>query len=157
MYSKILVPLDGSPLAECVLPHVQAIAAGCGTPQVILLRVVSPFRTMMAGDIDGDMVVSPDVISEIEEQSMREATTYMDGLAKRFTFNPPARVEVVRGVPAEVIADYASKQGVDLIVIATHGRSGVKRLLLGSVADRVVRSSCVPVLMVRAPGCIPGI
>jgi nucleotide-binding universal stress UspA family protein len=61
------------------------------------------------------------------------------------------------GKVAESIADYATKNGVDLIIIATHGRSGVSRWVWGSVADRVLRSACVPVLMVRAPGCVPGI
>jgi nucleotide-binding universal stress UspA family protein len=65
--------------------------------------------------------------------------------------------KVVKGNEAESIADYAKKNEVDLIIIATHGRSGVSRWVWGSVADRVLRSSCVPVLMIRAPGCIPGI
>jgi nucleotide-binding universal stress UspA family protein len=55
------------------------------------------------------------------------------------------------------IADYAEKHGLDLIMIATHGRSGISRWVYGSVADRVLCSACVPVLMVRAPGCTPGI
>jgi len=63
---------------------------------------------------------------------------------------------VLKGNPAESLADYASKNKVDLIVIATHGRSGVSRWVWGSVADRLLRSACVPVLMVRAPGCFPG-
>ncbi len=59
------------------------------------------------------------------------------------------------GGVAEGIADYATKNDADLIIMATHGRSGISRWVLGSVADRVLRSSCVPVLMVRAPGCEP--
>jgi nucleotide-binding universal stress UspA family protein len=54
-----------------------------------------------------------------------------------------------------MLADYATQNGVDLIIIASHGRSGVSRWVLGSVADRIVRNSCVPVMMVRAPGCEP--
>jgi nucleotide-binding universal stress UspA family protein len=56
-----------------------------------------------------------------------------------------------------MIADYASKNDVDLIIIATHGRSGVSRWVWGSVADHILRSACVPVLMIRAPGCVAGI
>jgi nucleotide-binding universal stress UspA family protein len=67
------------------------------------------------------------------------------------------QTEVMMGKPADSLAEYAEKNGVDLIVIATHGRSGVSRWVFGSVADRVMRSACVPVLMVRAPGCMPGI
>ena len=55
------------------------------------------------------------------------------------------------------LADYATKNQVDLIVIATHGRSGVSKWVWGSVADRTLRSACIPVLMVRAPGCVAGI
>ena len=56
-----------------------------------------------------------------------------------------------------MIAEYATKNEIDLIVIATHGRSGVSRWVWGSVADRILRSACVPVMMVRAPGCVPGV
>jgi nucleotide-binding universal stress UspA family protein len=58
---------------------------------------------------------------------------------------------------AEDLADYAKKSGSDLIVVATHGRSGPSKWVWGSVAERILRSSCVPVLMVRAPGCVAGI
>ncbi|HYB20519.1 MAG TPA: universal stress protein, partial [Thermodesulfobacteriota bacterium] len=70
-----------------------------------------------------------------------------------------ARVEsaVLHGRAADALAEFATKNRIDLIVIATHGRSGVSRWVWGSVADRILRSSCVPVLMVRAPGCVPGI
>ena len=63
--------------------------------------------------------------------------------------------EVLEGKPADMLADYATQNEVDLILIASHGRSGVSRWVLGSVADRIVRNSCVPVMMVRAPGWEP--
>jgi nucleotide-binding universal stress UspA family protein len=65
--------------------------------------------------------------------------------------------EVLEGKVPDTLAHWAEKNGVDLIVIASHGRSGVSRWVMGSVADRVLRSACVPVLMIRAPGCVPGI
>jgi nucleotide-binding universal stress UspA family protein len=68
-----------------------------------------------------------------------------------------AKAEVIYGKAAEVLGDFASKNDFDLVIIATHGRSGISRWVWGSVADRVLRSVCVPVLMVRAPGCVPGI
>ena len=58
---------------------------------------------------------------------------------------------------ADTLAQWAEKNEVDLIVIASHGRSGISRWVMGSVADRVLRSACVPVLMIRAPGCVTGI
>ncbi len=68
-----------------------------------------------------------------------------------------AAMEILHGRAAETLAEYASRNGIDLIVMATHGRSGVSRWVWGGVADRILRSACVPVLMVRAPGCVPGI
>jgi nucleotide-binding universal stress UspA family protein len=65
--------------------------------------------------------------------------------------------EVLEGKVADTLAQWAEKNGVGLIIIASHGRSGVSRWIMGSVADRIMRSACVPVLMVRAPGCFPGI
>ena len=66
-----------------------------------------------------------------------------------------AKTEVLLGKPAEAITSYAEKNGIDLIIMSSHGRSGISRWASGSVAERVFRSACVPVLMVRAPGCSP--
>ena len=65
--------------------------------------------------------------------------------------------EVLEGSVAETLAAWAEQNDVDLIIIASHGRSGVSRWVMGSVADRILRSVCVPVMMIRAPGCTPGI
>jgi nucleotide-binding universal stress UspA family protein len=65
--------------------------------------------------------------------------------------------EVLEGKVAETLADWVEKNNVDLIIIASHGRSGISRWMMGSVADRILHSVCAPVLMIRAPGCIPGI
>ena len=65
--------------------------------------------------------------------------------------------EVLEGDVAETLANWAENNGVDLIIIASHGRSGVGRWVMGSVADRLLRSVCVPVMMIRAPGCESGI
>lgn len=154
MYQKILVPLDGSELAECVLPHVESIAQGCGVQNVVFLRVVEPFH-MHTG---GEWVPSPEQIERIEAQGKKAAKDYLGQLIRRLEYNAAkVKTEVVMGRAAESIVEYATKNEVELIVIATHGRSGVSRWVWGSVADRVLRSACVPVLMVRAPGCVPGI
>jgi nucleotide-binding universal stress UspA family protein len=62
---------------------------------------------------------------------------------------------VLEGNPVAMLTDYATNNAVDLIVIASHGRSGISRWVMGSVAERIVRTACVPVLMIRAPGCDP--
>ncbi|MBI4186624.1 MAG: universal stress protein [Chloroflexi bacterium] len=155
MYSKILVPLDGSKLAECVLTHVDAIAKGCGTKEVVFVRVVEPFYMPTGGD--GYAFTEQD-IKRITSERTKEAENYLQKFIGHASLDgAKARWEVLSGRAADSIADYATKNNTELIIIATHGRSGVSRWVMGSVADRVLRSACVPVLMVRAPGCIPGI
>jgi nucleotide-binding universal stress UspA family protein len=155
MYKKILVPLDGSELAECVLPHVATIAGGCGTEGVIFLRVVEP-AIMPSAYFGAEF--SGEELTRLNKEHQIAAADYIDKLVARTRYGK-VKVEgkTINGRPADVIADFAKDNGIDLITIATHGRSGVSRWVWGSVADRVVRSSCVPVLMIRAPGCIPGI
>lgn len=155
MYKKILVPLDGSELAECVLPHLESIARGCGAQEVIFLRVVEPFHTLSSAD---GSAITLEEVSRINADNKTAAEKYLSHLVERTFYNGVSiRSEALTGKAAEVIADYATKNSVELITFATHGRSGVSRWVLGSVADRVLRSACVPVLMVRAPGCVPGI
>ena len=162
MYQKIMVPLDGSELAECVLPHVESIAKGCSVPNVVFVRVVEPVYLPVAAASDGGPVVSEDDAAAMRkgenERNRAAAQEYLDGIIKRGKYDGAAlKAEVIIGRPAHDLADYAEKNGVDLIVMATHGRSGVSRWVWGSVADRVLRAACVPVVMVRAPGCTPGI
>ena len=162
MYSKILVPLDGSELAECVLPHVESIAKGCSVPNVVFVRVVEPAHLPVAAEFAGGGSFSEEDAAKArktqDEQNTAEAKQYLNDIRKRNTYDGATlKAEVIMGKPADSIADYAEKHEFDLIVIATHGRSGISRWVYGSVADKILRSACVPVLMVRAPGCFPGI
>jgi nucleotide-binding universal stress UspA family protein len=154
MYKKVLVPLDGSELAECVLPHVEAIAGGCSTEVVIFFRVVEPV-IMPSAYYGPDL--SAEELTRLNSEHQAAAKKYIDDLVGRTKYSG-VKVEgkTALGRPAELIADFAKDNGVDLITIATHGRSGVSRWVWGSVAERVLRSACVPVLMIRPPGCIPG-
>jgi nucleotide-binding universal stress UspA family protein len=153
MYQKILVPLDGSALAECVLPHVEVLARGCQAKSVVYIRVVESFHQPT-----GDYVMDPDQVKKIESEHMRAVEAYLKKIsAKVGLAGINVKTEALFGTPAETLAEYASKNQVDLIVIATHGRSGVSKWVWGSVADRILRSACVPILMVRAPGCVAGI
>ncbi len=153
MYQKILVPLDGSELAECVLPHVESIAKGCGVREVILVRVAEPFNLP-----SGYAYLSPEQIKEIDTENEVIAKDYLNQMVSQVKLDGvKVQTQVIIGKAADSLADYATKNGFDLIVIATHGRSGISRWAWGSVADRVLRSACVPVLMIRAPGCVPGI
>ena len=88
----------------------------------------------------------------------RQAQRYLDRIAKGLEAKGiNVRTEVLLGKPAEEIASFAEQNGADIIAMSSHGRSGPSRWAYGSVADRVLRASCIPVLMVRAPGCVLGI
>ena len=162
MYQKILVPLDGSQTAECVLPHVEAFIKGAFVKTVLFLRVVKPLPLIIYGDsletfspsahIDS-FTAKPEYWEKMEEERNSAAIEYLHQATDRFKqYDVEIRCEVLQGNVAETIANYAEKNTVDLIIIATHGRSGVTRWLMGSVADRIIQSSSIPVLMIRAPG-----
>jgi nucleotide-binding universal stress UspA family protein len=130
MYQKILVPVDGSKLAECVLPHVEAIANGCKAQEVMFARVIEPY---------------------LPADYKLEAEDYVESLVNRTNYEVSSvRSEVLVGNTAESLVDYAQAKGVDLIIIATHGRSGIGRWVWGGIADRILRWGTIPVLMVRA-------
>ena len=152
MYKHIMVPLDGSKLAECVLPHVIAITNGCKTGRVTLVRVCEPLH--LFGGVESRL--SPEERKQLEEDDRKHSKEYLDRTAQKLKESGvSAETEVLQGNVAEKLIDYETRNGVDLTVIATHGRSGVSRLFLGSIAERLLRNATVPVLMVRAPGSNP--
>ncbi len=145
MYRKVMVPLDGSRTAECALPHMQAVVSGCGVADVVLLRVIGPLPA------PGYVVITERDRARLEADHRTQAEGYLEAIAKRLADKGlSVTTATVEGEAAGSIADYAEKQGVDLIVMATHGRTGMGRFVMGSVAERVVRHSDVPVLLVRA-------
>lgn len=151
MYNKVLVPLDGSQFSQCSLDHVRMIARGCNVPEVVILRVVEP---LSSSDIAGLARAGGDSITHLENANEAEARDYVSSMAKRLNEEGlSVKGEVVSGKADEAIVDYARKNRIDLIIMSSHGRSGVSRWVMGSVADRVMRSSIVPVLLVPSPGC----
>ena len=154
MYKNIMVPLDGSELAECVLPHVDALAKGCQMENVTFVRVVEDVR--MPGGAEAGL--DDKQLKEMFASRKAEAEQYLNQLVKRTKFDKVnVKKVLLKGSVADTLADYATKNDVDLILISTHGRSGISRWIWGSVADRILRSACVPVFMIRAPGCVPGV
>ena len=154
MYANIMVPLDGSDLAECVLPHVEKLIASGLVRTVALVRVIEPAPTRF-DDTAALSSASRDQIIEgtrfIEEKRKSDASAYLETAAGRLKSNSvQIRTEVLFGRVADSLAEFTETNGIDLIVIATHGRSGISRWVRGSVADRVLRFSRVPVLMVQA-------
>lgn len=133
MYARILVPLDGSQLSEQVLPHVQHLA-----------RVFNaPVEFVCAVERDD---VPEDVMAEIEQ----DREQYLCKIADSFGSDPKPSCVVKRGRPAEVILDEADRKDGALIVMGTRGYSGLKRLLLGSVAHNVVQVAESPVFLIPA-------
>jgi len=135
MLDKILVPLDGSVTAEAILPHVRRLLRRHDS-EVILLRVAVP-------------PTSEDQMTVVEA-ILAAAREYIAGVRDRLgQQGVRARAEVRMGPAAGTILDAAEEEGVSLIALATHGRTGLRRALFGSVAEHVVRKSPVPVLAVR--------
>jgi nucleotide-binding universal stress UspA family protein len=137
MYQRILVALDGSELAEAVLPQAEGLARATGAA-LLLVRAVNVPATVVAATAGDAGMVSPELLDEAIAQRLQAR-----GLQVSW--------EVVEGEPSEALIDAARRHHCDLIAIATHGRTGLPRAVLGSVADRVVRESHLPVLLVR-PG-----
>src|SRR6185295_1012964 len=142
MFSRILVPLDGSPRAELILSQVGRILRREDS-EVLLLRVVDIPLPFGGPEISGQMDVA-----QLRAQGREEAQKYVDDLARRFT-ERGAKVHgrVAEGSPAEVILETARSEGATLIAMATHGRSGLLRWMLGSVAEKVARAADIPLLL----------
>ena len=153
MLKKILVPLDGSKLAECVLPYVKELAVKCVAEEVVLISVterIQGFRTIRDLSMPIEERLAPEAVGKMERQAMK----YLDKIAKRLEGKGiKVTKEVPMGDPAQEIVIYTEVSGCDLIVMASHGRSGPSRWLHGSVADKVFKAVHVPVMMIRAPGC----
>ena len=135
MYQHILLPLDGSDISESAIPHAEALALGCGTKKVTIVHVVE--RERYEGMIATGK--NPGVYFQKTADRLKSKGVNTD-------------IEVLTGDPSEAIVTYAENNPCDIIVMASHGRSGVTRWAIGSVADKVFRASSVPVLMVKASG-----
>lgn len=148
MYHHILVPLDGSRLAEAVLPHVQACASLDTETQITLLQSV-PYTHAPTIEFGG---MYSHAISAAEEISRARAAAhdYLTGIADVLRSEGfRVQVEVSHQHAAEAIVDFVGQHHVDLVAIATHGRNGLSRWILGSVTQKVIQVSPVPVLVVR--------
>jgi nucleotide-binding universal stress UspA family protein len=146
MFDKILVPLDGSELAEVTLWYAEGLA-GRMRSAITLLIVLSP--------------------EDLKSRYMYDC--YIKELAKRTKANAEKRgagkkkgeikldYEILKGDAAEEIVDYADKSRINLIIMSTQGRSGVRRWTLGNVANKVLRATGKPVLLIRAKGAKPDV
>jgi nucleotide-binding universal stress UspA family protein len=145
MYTTILVPLDGSKRAEAILCHVEELARRYGA-RVVFLQVVEPVP-LMAGPEYTYVAVQQDTI----EQQKRQAEAYLASLAGEFRQKGiEAETRLAYGPVVEAILDAAEREGVDLIAMASHGRSGLTQVFYGSVAAGVLHRIDRPLLLVRS-------
>jgi nucleotide-binding universal stress UspA family protein len=155
MYKKILVPLDGSELAECVIPHLETLAKGCEINTIVFVRVVDPSVPPSTYPTSAEFGLLKEDRDKLVAHRKQVAEKYLKQLVEKLDYGwAELEWEVLVGRAAESIADYTQQNAVDIVLIASHGRSGISRWMLGSVADRILRSICVPVMMVRVPGCV---
>ncbi len=139
MFERILVPLDGSPKAEVILSLIARILRREDS-EILLLRVV-----------DVPAAIGRTGMAEVRKQEREDAQKYIHDVARRFE-GSGAKVHgrIAEGAPAQAILDVASAEGATMIAMSSHGRSGLARWALGSVAEKVARASDVPLLLVRS-------
>jgi nucleotide-binding universal stress UspA family protein len=191
MFRKILVPLDGSELAESVLSYAEELAI-MSKAELTLISVTEKIKGVVFSSESAEELLASDnaELGEISDPSARgyypnannvysvaaynsvkhdhtgvsietgklekQAKKYLARIAERLKQkNIQVSTEVLIGKVAEEIINYANAGGYDLVVMSSHGRSGPSRWTHGSITDKVFRSVCIPLLVVRAPGCFP--
>ena len=151
----ILVPLDGSELAELVLPHVKVLAKQWDTElvDVVLLRVCEPSTapSYYAPELSGAPLNWGEYAQQETVRCKEMAKKYLAGIEKRLKkSNISVRSEVLVGKAADEIVDYANRNPFSLIVMATHGRSGLSRWVYSSVAENVLQGVSSPIFLIRS-------
>jgi nucleotide-binding universal stress UspA family protein len=150
MIRKILVALDGSPLAERVLPPAMTIAQQV-EGSIVMLRAAEPETMAVADSFNMLGKYSPVWPGQALEISREQATKYLDTIVtNRVPPKLPVQKKVIVGDPSAVIVDQAQSESVDLIALSSHGYSGFTRWMVGSVAERVLHQAHCPVLMIRS-------
>jgi nucleotide-binding universal stress UspA family protein len=160
VYDSILVPLDGSRRAEAVLAYATDLAKRYKA-KVTLMRVVPAFYQVWRETVPGTVDIAPAGAAPSVEIAQREvrnraraAKRYLSGVRRRLHNAGLSEVHTVtaQGDAGAEIVRYVKEEGIALVAIATHGRSGLVRAVMGSVADRVVRQAPGPVLVIRSGG-----
>lgn len=147
MYKRILVATDGSSLSKKAVTSAIGLAAACGA-ELVALKVVPRYPQAY---FEGSIPLSVQDVARVEKQWTETAQAAVDAVVK----SAKAKNVVAKGITAksDVVSDAiiaaAKKQNADLIVMASHGRKGIKRLLLGSETQQVLTHSHVPVLVLR--------
>ncbi|HZS92289.1 MAG TPA: universal stress protein [Chloroflexota bacterium] len=150
MFQRIMVPLDGSELAERALPLAGQMAKAMGATIYLVRAVEAPAMWLAA---PAAVYVPPTVYDDLLKNETEEAVSYLNRVREQLESSGlHVRADQCEGNPAVALLDYESAVNADLVVMCSHGRSGLSRFALGSVADRLVRHGTVPVLLVRPFG-----
>ena len=149
MYQKILVPLDGSELAECTLSHAKMMIKEGFAREAVLLNIVRvdlPWAELYGANFNKDAV---------REAYFTSARKYLADVESRLRAEGiKVKTDVLEADrTGAAITDYAREKGMDAIIIATHGYTGLKRLMPGSVAMSVLHESSIPVILIRPEAC----
>jgi len=143
MYKNMLVPLDGSALSETSLEHALALAKSGNVTGVILLRAREPMDSGVRQRLSNDLA------KKLDDAYQEEIEEYLNKISGYFTQKGVAVKSVAAtGSPAEAILDYTRENQIDLIIVSSHGRTGIARWAFGSVTEKVLKESNVPVLVI---------
>ncbi|MET0342205.1 MAG: universal stress protein [Polyangiales bacterium] len=140
----ILVPVDFSKGSDRAVGQAEALALALGAD----LELFHAYQLPVLALPDSSVTVSPTYVADLTDRAQRELDKYCNDVASR---GVAVHVKLLEGNPADAIVDRAQKLNALMIVLGTHGRSGFRRFLLGSTAERVVRTATVPVLTVHLP------
>ena len=156
MYKNVLVPLDGSSLAECTLSHVKNLIKDGSVGEVTLLNVVKVDVPWATAGFD-ELAPRRIDLQAIREPLFTASRRYLENMESRLgSEGIKVKTDSLEGNrPADTITEYAQENGMDLIIIGTHGYTGLKKLFLGSVAFGVLHQSHIPVLLIRPESCRP--
>ena len=139
MYNKIILPTDGSTYADQAVERATKLVADDG--EIIVLSV--------AGKLTSSAFQSRKNVKKVNEGMKKEAKEAVEKMAAKFDDNLNVRKMVKTGFPAETINEVAEKEGADLIVITSSGKSGIHKFIIGSVAEKVLKTSDIDVLLVH--------
>jgi nucleotide-binding universal stress UspA family protein len=174
-YNTVIVPLDGSKLAETILPHVEKIAKGCSIPQVVLVTVTEPVRVKRPSGSEfrdkvpeyrpplvyyGPFALSGGISFPLEITNLpvtigkmaKTGYTYLVHIAEQLDKKGiPVTVALLVGDVADELVHFAKEEEADLIMMASRGRTGLRRWDVGNAAPKVFRSTDIPIMMVKPP------
>ncbi len=149
-YKYIIVPLDGSELAESVFPHLEAITSNENKPTVELVRVAPQVELHFKAAVPFEAKEE----QELNQSAIKESQDYLERVKGRLSSSGiNITTKILIGNVADALIEHINNSGADIVLLATHGRSGPSRWIWGSIADKLLHSCEIPILLVRPQSC----